>query len=588
MINKYSILATLLTGCVLMTLTCKAEQPIVIAHRGGDYFAPENTLICFAASSNKSDMVEFDVYVSLDGELVVIHDATVDRTTDGTGNVNAKTLAELKLLDAGSWYSSAFADERIPTLSEALNAILPSRIPLIERKAGTAQEYVDELQALNMTTNVVLQSFDWNFLGDVNTLDGDIKLAALGSGILTTDILTNLQSKGVGTVAWALGNVTTTEVDMVHSKGMELYVWTVNGPVIQDFLAMGIDGIITDDPGLASDLADDSSSGNEQMVSELVSYWRFDDGLTNIYSTLAYDIEDRNPGALGGFGVLPGWTNGVAPRFGGSLHLDGISGFVSIPNSESLNIDTNSLSISLWVNLPKKPSQQSESYGGIYDSVGDSYVLYLDKNSAELRFKLTDANGSAARPGIPEANLKTGEWHHVAAVFNGSAGPVSGQAVIYLDGQLMDVHTGSDSSGNIGLDRNVKPGQEAAIGRNGTQSSFWLSCTVDDVAIWRRQLSYGEILQIYNGRTRGSPLQKQIIQFAITGFVPGLDSVNTRCAVSHGSIATNDIVLMSENAVEGEYIQGTNVYIEQMSEDIFELLTPADASDSKFFKIQYP
>src|SRR5512136_697214 len=95
-----------------------------IAHRGASAAAPQNTLAAFRkAVELGADGVELDVQLSADGAVVVIHDFTVDKTTDGTGRVAAKTLAELKALDAGSRFSPQFAGERIPTLAEVFEAI---------------------------------------------------------------------------------------------------------------------------------------------------------------------------------------------------------------------------------------------------------------------------------------------------------------------------------------------------------------------------------------------------------------------------------------------------------------------------------
>ena len=99
--------------------------PYAIAHRGGSVSAPENTLATYDVTlSSGVEWVEFDVWNSLDGIPVCHHDPTLDRTTDGTGFVYEKTLAELKQLDAGSWYGPEFIGERIPTLEEALNLVL--------------------------------------------------------------------------------------------------------------------------------------------------------------------------------------------------------------------------------------------------------------------------------------------------------------------------------------------------------------------------------------------------------------------------------------------------------------------------------
>ena len=227
-----------------------------VAHRGDSLFAPENTVSAFSSAIGKADLVEFDVHMSADGHFVVIHDSTVDRTTDGSGSVSGLTLAQLKALDAGSWFSPTFMGEQIPTLSEATTAILASgRTPLIEHKAGTAADYVGELDMLGVAHDVVVQSFNWDFLSEVNTLDPDIVLAALGSGRLSKDTLNTIQAKGADIVAWSHASVTATEVALVHDRGMQLYVWTVNNETrIQSLFDLGVDGIITDNPGLVTQL----------------------------------------------------------------------------------------------------------------------------------------------------------------------------------------------------------------------------------------------------------------------------------------------------------------------------------------------
>ncbi|GET38700.1 glycerophosphodiester phosphodiesterase [Microseira wollei] len=96
----------------------------IIAHRGYSGIAPENTLAAFYAAIEKgANSIEFDVQLCSDGEFVIIHDATLERTSNGIGNVREKTLKELKQLDAGSWFDPKFALERIPTLREGLEAI---------------------------------------------------------------------------------------------------------------------------------------------------------------------------------------------------------------------------------------------------------------------------------------------------------------------------------------------------------------------------------------------------------------------------------------------------------------------------------
>ena len=152
-----------------------------IAHRGNSMLGPENTIAAFLACRNRADIVEFDVQLSADNQLVVIHDSEVSRTTNGTGLVNESTLVELKELDAGFWYAPYFVGEMIPTMEEAVQIILPFATALIDRKSGSAANYVSELQRLNLTSDVIIQSSDWQFLSLVNSLDQEIELLVFGA-----------------------------------------------------------------------------------------------------------------------------------------------------------------------------------------------------------------------------------------------------------------------------------------------------------------------------------------------------------------------------------------------------------------------
>jgi glycerophosphoryl diester phosphodiesterase len=97
---------------------------MVFAHRGASKYAPENTIAAFQLAVEQcADAIELDAKLSADGKVVVIHDQTVDRTTNGTGRVNKLTLSELKELDAGSFFDRKFAAERIPTLDEVFESV---------------------------------------------------------------------------------------------------------------------------------------------------------------------------------------------------------------------------------------------------------------------------------------------------------------------------------------------------------------------------------------------------------------------------------------------------------------------------------
>ena len=245
------VVARLVGGCIALALSVASSSAAVlsIGHRGNSLFALENTLASCFAAQGKADYVEIDVRLSSDGQLVLMHDATVDRTTDGTGAVSGQTIAQLKSLDAGSWFSASFVGERIPLMAEMVTNTLPFAVPLIEHKTGSASAYVSELQRLGAITNIVLQSFDWNFLAAVHAIEPNIKLCALGSGALDAASLTTITNTGARTVAWEKASVTPALVSLVHDWGMALFVWTVdNSAEIQNFINLGVDGIISNDP----------------------------------------------------------------------------------------------------------------------------------------------------------------------------------------------------------------------------------------------------------------------------------------------------------------------------------------------------
>ncbi|WP_281166722.1 glycerophosphodiester phosphodiesterase [Paenibacillus ginsengihumi] len=101
-----------------------AKKPLVIGHRGAAGEAPENTLASFRlALEQGADAVELDVHMSADGEIIVCHDATVNRTTDGQGAISTMSTAELRQLDAGRWFHERFAGERLPLLEEAFRLV---------------------------------------------------------------------------------------------------------------------------------------------------------------------------------------------------------------------------------------------------------------------------------------------------------------------------------------------------------------------------------------------------------------------------------------------------------------------------------
>ena len=248
-----------------------SKRPLVIAHRGYSAMAPENTLPAFERGvASGADMVELDYHHSKDGALVVLHDYTLDRTTDATNRwggrglkVSDKTLAELKQLDAGKWFKHPQTGVALPTLNDALEVIQRGSVTLIERKAGDAAACVNLLNDRQLVNQVVVQAFDWDYLRDFHRLEPRQVLGALGppatkDGKKLTDAEKALspawldEIKGLGAHA-AVWNkqVDAASVKAAHERGLKVWVYTINDlATAQQLFAAGVDGIITDNPAL--------------------------------------------------------------------------------------------------------------------------------------------------------------------------------------------------------------------------------------------------------------------------------------------------------------------------------------------------
>jgi glycerophosphoryl diester phosphodiesterase len=248
------------------------RRPLVIGHRGFPAIAPENTLPSFEfALAAGVDLVELDYRQSADGELVVIHDADLDRTTNArlewNGRkirVETKTAAEIRILDAGAWFGPTFAETRVPLLKEALNLIRNRGVALLERKSGDAQSTARVLEETGCAGWVVVQSFDWNFLSDLHALLPNQPLAALGPlaglpgakkapgvfGQLNERWLKALRRTGASVVVWNK-QVSRGGVRQAHEQGLKVWVYTIDRPELASrLLDLGVDGLITNNPAL--------------------------------------------------------------------------------------------------------------------------------------------------------------------------------------------------------------------------------------------------------------------------------------------------------------------------------------------------
>jgi glycerophosphoryl diester phosphodiesterase len=237
-----------------MQIERPADGPaLIVGHRGARGLAPENTIASFETARQIGvDWVELDVHVSKDDQLVVMHDATVDRTTDGHGYLRDMTLSEIRGLDAGSWFDSRFAGQKVPTLPEVLEWGKGEPGLVIELKGGFQQALVPKVVDLiwnhDRVSQVILISFNHRAIQHVKALRPEIR-----TGILYVARLVNSVAVARDVGADALHpNYNYVDPDLVHeahTAGLAVSTWTVNEPEIMGKLVeMGVDSIATDYP----------------------------------------------------------------------------------------------------------------------------------------------------------------------------------------------------------------------------------------------------------------------------------------------------------------------------------------------------
>jgi len=237
--------------------------PHRVAHRGYSAVAPENTLPALAAAVLAgATLVEFDVRTTADGVPVVIHDRTVDRTTDGSGDVSELTLDEISALDAGSWFSPAYAGTRIPLLREVIDLLRPHAVGvaagvelLLEIKPPATLEQVKVIMGqvadAGLLDRTVVQSFDPEVVRLAADATPDVRLGLLRHGFDDDQVLL-AQELGVSYVNPALRAVLAgpATVAQLAEVGVGVMPWTPNDISLWPALVeAGVAGLITDRTG---------------------------------------------------------------------------------------------------------------------------------------------------------------------------------------------------------------------------------------------------------------------------------------------------------------------------------------------------
>ena len=242
-----------LSGCAGPTLG--RDGALLIGHRGNSSEAPENTLAAVRSALELDapcELVEIDVHASADGELVVIHDATIDRTTDGRGKVAELSWEALRARSAGyaEKYGDRFAGERIPSLEEVLDAVADGGAGvMIEIKArGLGDEVARLLASRGELGDHVVASFHAGVVVDVSMADPRIPTLYLGEEA-TPEQIEVARRIGADVIGIPSEGLSAALIERAHAGGLAVWVWTVNEPErAGELLGWGADGIITDRP----------------------------------------------------------------------------------------------------------------------------------------------------------------------------------------------------------------------------------------------------------------------------------------------------------------------------------------------------
>jgi len=250
---------TIVTG-----LLFSSKSPQVVAHRGASGWAPETTPASYRlALEMKADYLELDVQMTKDGEIVAIHDALVDRTTNGKGAIGEITLAQLKELDAGSWFnrtypekaSREFAGQRVPTLQEVIDLAKNSGAGLyIETK--NPELYPPNFEAMlldivrrnGFEKRVMVQSFNGRSVQKVKELDAGIPTALLIE-ISKGDPVDDTLAAGANELAIEYKQLTPEILSKAQKRGLTVAVWTVDEEEdLRRMIHLGVQRIITNYP----------------------------------------------------------------------------------------------------------------------------------------------------------------------------------------------------------------------------------------------------------------------------------------------------------------------------------------------------
>ncbi len=230
-----------------MSRSLRRRKPAVVAHRGSSGTAPENTLSAVRqALSSGARMCEIDVHTTRDGEIVVMHDHDVSRTTDGEGLISEMDLADIRSLDAGSWFSRDFADEPVPTLDEVILALGGSMDLCIEIKNADPSQVLERVLSRGFLARTIVFDFNHERLYAARGLEDGLRTLALG---VREASLPSLRTDLLDAAGAAFSQASPELVNSVHDLDLALFVYTVNQEdQMRQLVGWGVDAIITNFP----------------------------------------------------------------------------------------------------------------------------------------------------------------------------------------------------------------------------------------------------------------------------------------------------------------------------------------------------
>ncbi|WP_428307357.1 glycerophosphodiester phosphodiesterase family protein [Lacipirellula sp.] len=261
----------------------------IMGHRGGGTLAPENTMAAFAKGYEVgNDLFELDVHLTADGHAVVFHDDTLDRTTNGSGPIANLTLAQVKALDAGSWYGPQYAGEKVPTLTEVLQYTVGKGRTILDVKVAANQAFRDAVDdaifASRATSDDIwIWPSSGQYTSDPRFGNAEIQLLTSIPSNLSDANLLALKASGIDGLSIGDGSITQEAINAFHKNGMWVDVYTVNSPArMEQLIAMGVDSIETDRPDLMADIiyAGDANGDFDVDGADFLAWQRGGSGIT--------------------------------------------------------------------------------------------------------------------------------------------------------------------------------------------------------------------------------------------------------------------------------------------------------------------